>query len=269
MSHYLEEAMGVNHAEQQEHRQWLESAAAGEGGDDLYDLPGSAEFAQSPEMNDGEGSADNQADAGSSRGSMLVSDDGGGDSLPPLFSSSRLEPSAHQQASLRRENQVPLAFMGEVSTSSRNEGLHRAGIHPDPRPVPAAHWENLKQARTELRPLTRQARAVGSARDAVLRGLRGRLQSATRWGRFKDNLRGSKFFRVLGMSSHRQVQARRLKRLLGGRMPATQSTSQFAALAAKGTSAFAPGTGFDRRWGGLKPTAGAAIPEVEGEDEID
>lgn len=269
MSHYLEEAMGVNHAAQQEHRQWLENAAAGGGSDALYDYAGSDEFAHSLDGEHGDNSGGGQSDRGSSRGSMQLSDDAGEPLLPPLISSRRLEPSAQQQSSLRRENEVPLTFMGEASTSSRYEAMHRAGIHPEARAVPDGYWEARNLARQELRPLTRQARAIGSAREAAEMAHRGPLRSTSRWGRFKDRLRGFAFMRRLGMSSHAQVQARRRERLINRRAEASRSTSRFAALAAKGTSAFEPGTAFNQRWGGLEPTAGGVIPEVDSEDEAE
>lgn len=263
MSSYLnEEAMGVNHVEQQQYRDNLLAASAGASGD-MYDLGGSDEFGQSPEMVD---DVDTQSAHSSSRQTSNLSQDDDQGLAPLIGESSRLEPSAKQLASLRSENNVPLSYMDDASTATRNQGFRRAGIHPTPRKVPEGYYEAMNQSRKELRPLTMKARAVDSARGAVDLANPGRLKSSSLWGRFKDKLRGFALMQGLGMDSHETVQARRRERLMQGRMEASRSTSRFAALTA-GQSSFPKGTRHDARWGRLEPTAGAAIPEVDESEE--
>jgi hypothetical protein len=303
MTLWTEEAMGVNHAEQIDYRNALLNTQQADYDDDYY--------GEAPDRDDDDGDyqssrhtsmalSSDHNDADDSHDRPPFERDASNGFVPPeytppirdfdpstvpqshtrdYFQSSmskfpqreRLDPSLGAMKSLRRENEVPLSLMEEASTSTRNDGLYRSGIFPASRPMDPARMEAAADYRNNLRPQVRKARAISSAREAGMLGQRKPIGASSRWGRFKDVLRGNGFIRQLfRMDSTAKVQARRMERKLDAeRLDVSSSSSQFSRLNA---TKFGDGPSIramtpQAKWGGVTYRQGPSIAEVDDDDE--
>lgn len=302
MSHWSEEAGGVRGAEAVTDRTGLPSADHGNQGDFFGEAPDRDDddgdhqsslhtsMALSSDDNDADDSHDRVPFARDARNGFVPPQDTPRirDFDPntvqqthkrPYFESSmsrfphreRLDPTLKAMQSLRKENEVPLSMMDEASTSNRNDGLHRSGIFPVSRPLDPAQSEAAADYRNNLRPQVRKTRAISSVREAGMLGQRSLIASSSRWGRFKDVLRGNGLTRRLfGMDSTAKVQQRRLERKLDAeRLDVSSNSSQFLNLneMKSGRSEGARAATPQAKWGGLTYRQGPSIAEVDDDDE--